>query len=50
MFSKFYGKGIKNGISNSYYRIIDIAPTISTLLGIEFPNGNTGKVIEEVLK
>jgi predicted AlkP superfamily pyrophosphatase or phosphodiesterase len=46
----FYGKGIKNGASNSYYHIIDIAPTISTLLGIEFPNGNTGKVIEEVLK
>lgn len=46
----FYGKGIKNGASNSYYRIIDIAPTISTLLGIEFPNGNTGTVITEVLK
>lgn len=46
----FYGKGIKNGASNSYYHIIDIAPTISTLLGIEFPNGNTGKAIEEVLK
>ena len=46
----FYGKGIKNGASNSYYRIIDIAPTISTLLGIEFPNGNTGTVITAVLK
>lgn len=46
----FYGKGIKTGVSNHYYPIIDIAPTIATLLGIEFPNANTGKVIEEVLK
>jgi arylsulfatase A-like enzyme len=46
----FYGKGIKTGRSNHYYPIIDIAPTIATLLGIEFPNANTGKVIEEVLK
>lgn len=46
----FYGNGIKKGSSNTYYPIIDIASTISTLLEIEFPNGNTGKVIEEVLK
>lgn len=46
----FYGNGIKTGASNHYYPIIDIAPTMATLLGIEFPNTNTGKVIEEVLK
>jgi len=46
----FYGKGIKTGVSNHYYPIIDIAPTMATLMGIEFPNANTGKVIEEVLK
>ena len=46
----FYGNGIKTGFSNHYYPIIDIAPTMATLLGIEFPNANTGKVIEEVLK
>lgn len=46
----FYGNGFKTGFSNHYYPIIDIAPTIATLLGIEFPNANTGKVIEEVLK
>jgi arylsulfatase A-like enzyme len=46
----FYGNGIKTGVSNHYYPIIDIAPTMATLMGIEFPNTNTGKVIEEVLK
>ena len=46
----FFGKGIKKGISHQYHPIIDIAPTISALLDIEFPNGSTGKVIEKVLK
>ncbi len=46
----FYGRGIKKGFSKNKYRIIDIAPTISSLLKIEFPNASTGKVIQEVLK
>ncbi|MGB0891748.1 MAG: alkaline phosphatase PafA [Flavobacteriaceae bacterium] len=46
----FYGNGIKKGSSKKKYDIVDIAPTISNLLQVEFPNGNTGKVIEEVLK
>ncbi|AOW20307.1 alkaline phosphatase PafA [Urechidicola croceus] len=46
----FYGNGIKKGNSNNYYPIVDIAPTISALLNIEFPNGSTGTVIVEVLK
>jgi len=46
----FYGNGINSGYSNIYYPIIDIAPTLSTLLGIEFPDGNIGRVIDEVLK
>ncbi len=46
----FYGNGIKKGTSTKKYTIIDIAPTISNLLEIEFPNGNTGKIIDEVLK
>ncbi len=46
----FYGNGIKKGVSKKKYNIIDIAPTISNLLQIEFPNGTTGKIIEEVLK
>lgn len=46
----FYGNGIKHGASKKKYEITDIAPTISNLLQIEFPNGNTGKIIEEVFK
>ncbi|MCH3880797.1 MULTISPECIES: alkaline phosphatase PafA [Tenacibaculum] len=46
----FYGNGITKGASKKEYEIIDIAPTISNLLQIEFPNGNTGKIIDEVLK
>ena len=46
----FYGNGIKQGSSSKKYEIIDIAPTISNLLQIEFPNGTTGKVIDEVYK
>ena len=29
--------------------IIDIAPTISALLGISFPNGVTGNVLEKAI-
>ena len=46
----FYGAGIQKGTSHKEYSVIDIAPTLAILLGIEFPNGVTGKVIEEVLK
>lgn len=46
----FFGKGINKGRSRKKVEIIDIAPTISNLLQIEFPNGNNGKVIEEVLR
>jgi hypothetical protein len=46
----FYGNGIKVGTSKKKYEITDIAPTIANLLQIEFPNGNTGKIIDEVLK
>ncbi len=46
----FYGNGIKKGSSAAPYYVKDIAPTIATLLGVEFPNGTTGKVISEALK
>ena len=45
----FYGKGIKTGATRSHVKIIDIAPTMSTLLKITFPNTNSGKVLEAVL-
>lgn len=46
----FYGNGIKKGSSNVYYPITNIAPTISSLLNINEPDGCTGKPIIEVLK
>ena len=45
----FYGNGIKNGSTLIKTEVIDIAPTISALLGIEFPNGCTGKPLEFIL-
>ncbi|SIR10420.1 alkaline phosphatase PafA [Maribacter ulvicola] len=46
----FYGKGVKQGSTSNRTEIPDIAPTISALLGISFPNGTTGKPITEVIK
>ncbi len=46
----FYGNGIRNGSSKKKHEIIDIAPTISNMLNIEFPNSSTGKIISEALK
>lgn len=39
----FFGKGIGQGSSLERTEIVDIAPTISALLGIPFPNGATGR-------
>lgn len=39
----FYGAGVKQGSTTQRSEIPDIAPTISSLLGIAFPNGTTGK-------
>jgi len=46
----FYGNGIKQGSSKKKYTITDIASTIANILQIEAPNGNTGIIIEEVIK
>ncbi len=46
----FFGKGIKAGSTMEHTTIPDIAPTISALLGISFPNGATGKPLEFVLE
>lgn len=46
----FYGYGIKPGKSANKVEIVDIAPTLSTILKIAFPNGCTGNPIKEALK
>ena len=45
----FMGKGIKHGETFEKTVIPDIAPTISALLGISFPNGATGNVLGFVI-
>lgn len=45
----FFGKGIKKGQTLKKTEITDIAPTISALLGISFPNGSIGKPLDFVL-
>jgi len=46
----FYGHGIKKGSTTNKTHITDIAPTISALLGITFPNGATGEVLSFILE
>jgi arylsulfatase A-like enzyme len=45
----FYGMNIKPGSTVNKVNIVDIAPTISTMLHISFPNGTTGKPLKELL-
>ncbi|WP_121667872.1 alkaline phosphatase PafA [Mesonia aquimarina] len=46
----FFGNGIEQGETYQKTEITDIAPTISALLGIAFPNGATGNVLPFVFK
>ena len=46
----FYGNGIPQGSSLERAEIIDIAPTISALLGISNPNAATGKPLSVMLE
>lgn len=46
----FFGKGIKQGETQQRTEITDIAPTMSALLGIGFPNASIGNPLEFVLE
>lgn len=46
----FFGKGIKHGQTFKKTEITDIAPTISALLGISFPNFAIGQPLEFVFE
>ena len=46
----WYGAGIKKGAVNGTTYMTDIAPTLSTLLGIQMPSGSIGKPILELLQ
>lgn len=45
-----FGKGVKHGQTLKKTHITDIAPTMSAMLGISFPNGATGQPLEFVLE
>ena len=44
-----YGNGIKKGSTNRETDVIDIAPTVAAVLGINSPNASTGRVIFEAI-
>jgi predicted AlkP superfamily pyrophosphatase or phosphodiesterase len=44
----FYGAGVKAGSTVKYHAITDLAPTISVLMKVKFPNGCTGQPIAEL--
>ncbi len=46
----WYGWNVQPGITYSPINIVDIAPTLAAMLRIMEPNGNTGTVIQELLK
>ena len=46
----FWGSKIPKGETSKLVNIKDIAPTISTILGISFPNGCNGNPIIEITK
>lgn len=45
----FYGMNIKHGSTVNKVNIVDIAPTITSMLHISFPNGTTGIPLKELL-
>ena len=46
----FFGKGIKQGETFQKTEITDIAPTMSALLNISYPNVNTGQPLDFVIE
>jgi hypothetical protein len=45
----FYGAGVKAGSYAREIAVNDIAPTLSSLLGIEPPSGSSGRVLPEII-
>lgn len=46
----FWGWKVKNGSTDDAHTITDIAPTICSMLNIQFPDGCTGQPISGILK
>ena len=45
----FFGSGISKGSTVKKVHVVDIAPTVSMMLHMPFPNGTTGVPLEEVI-
>ena len=46
----FMGPGIKSGSYADAVAVNDIAPTLATMLGVQFPSGSMGRVLTEILQ
>lgn len=46
----FYGKGIKEGYLGGEADLIDIAPTLAYLAGVQRPAASTGRILTEIIK
>lgn len=46
----FYGKGIKEGYLGGEADLIDIAPTLAYLAGVQRPAAATGRILTEIIK
>lgn len=46
----FYGKGIKKGYLGGQASLIDIAPTLAYLCGVQPPSAAKGRVLHEILR
>ncbi len=44
----FYGAAVPKGSTVKKVNVVDIAPTIAIMLHMSFPNGTTGKPLEEI--
>ena len=46
----FFGPGIKPASYSRSVAINDVAPTLSTILGVETPSGSVGHVLTEIVQ
>ena len=42
------GPGVRPGIYDQAVAVVDLAPTLATMLEVEIPSGSVGRVLTEV--
>ena len=45
----FFGKGVRHGSTFQKTKIVDVAPTISAIMGISLPNASNGTILEFIM-